>query len=94
MLKGCVGVCRVSLCVRHGSSSAEKWTSVSPWLADVHALAAAEHGGRVHFAGEACSVEAGPPYRALYPLHPVSAFGTGGSEGPHIIGRERTGDWV
>ena len=26
-------MCRVFSCVRHGSSSAEKWTSVSPWTA-------------------------------------------------------------
>jgi len=25
-------VCRVFLWVRHGSSRAEKWTSVSPWM--------------------------------------------------------------
>ena len=24
-------VCRVFVCVRHGSIQAEKWTSVSPW---------------------------------------------------------------
>jgi len=28
---GCQGVFRVSFCVRNGSGSAEKWTSVSPW---------------------------------------------------------------
>jgi hypothetical protein len=31
-VKGVFRVCRVLSCDRHGSSSAEKWTSVSPWL--------------------------------------------------------------
>jgi hypothetical protein len=32
-------VCRVFSCDRHGSSWAEKWTSVSPWSEDSRALA-------------------------------------------------------
>ena len=43
------------------SCGAYSYMRVGSAPADVHALAAPEHGGRVHFAGEACSVEAGPP---------------------------------
>ena len=32
-------MCRVSSCVRHGSSSAEKWTSVSPCAEEVYVTA-------------------------------------------------------
>jgi len=47
------------------SCGAYSYMRVGSAPADVHALAAPEHGGRVHFAGEACSWEAGPSYRSL-----------------------------
>jgi hypothetical protein len=40
-IRGCLRVCRVFFCVRHGSSGAEKWTSVSPWSAVATAAAEA-----------------------------------------------------